>query len=161
MLTSDRELAVTAAGRGSALVEDLPCAERGARCFAAACLRRWDRAPPVHLVAPGKTNHGPSRLRSWVLTGGVTNGRCTGCQDGGGRRSESHMKQGTAWDHDLSQCALATSTAYTCEAPCMFERNTTHLPSGVNVALGSSSYRCAAMLTRRCACKTPGWINSL
>jgi hypothetical protein len=33
----------------------------------------------------------------------------------------------------------ATSTAYTCVAPCMLERNTTHLLSGVIVTFGSSA----------------------
>ncbi len=32
---------------------------------------------------------------------------------------------------------LATSTAYTCVAPCMFERKTIHFPSGVKVTFGS------------------------
>ena len=33
----------------------------------------------------------------------------------------------------------ATSTAYTCVAPCMLERNTTHWLSGVIVTFGSSA----------------------
>jgi len=34
-------------------------------------------------------------------------------------------------------CAFATSTAYTWFAPCMFERNTSHLSSGVKLTFGS------------------------
>ena len=51
---------------------------------------------------------------------------------------------GTAWGTapvaaSLAGLAvLATSTAYTCVGPCMFERNTIHLPSGVKVTFGSS-----------------------
>ncbi len=33
---------------------------------------------------------------------------------------------------------FATSTAYTCVAPCIFERNTIHFISGVNVTFGSN-----------------------
>ncbi len=40
-------------------------------------------------------------------------------------------------DTEGGYCAFATSTAYTWLWPCMFERNTSHLLSGVKFTFGS------------------------